>query len=109
MILVTKFIPYSAMALYPFIFIKKHELKNDIVLINHERIHHRQQLELLIVPFYLIYFINYLINLFRYKNHFAAYKEIVFEREAFAMDKNLEYLKHRKLFAFLKFFNPNKK
>jgi hypothetical protein len=30
----------------------------------------------------------------------------VFEREAFAMDKNLEYLKQRKPYAFFKFFNP---
>lgn len=106
MILVSKFVPYSAIALYPFIIVRKGELKEDTILINHEKIHHRQQLELLIIPFYFLYLINYLVNIVRYKNHFTAYKQIVFEREAFAMDKNLEYLKHRKFFAFFKFFNP---
>ncbi len=109
MILVTKFVPYSAMALYPFILIKEKKLKDNSVLINHEKIHHRQQLELLIIPFYILYFMNYLVNVVRYKNHFTAYKEIIFEREAFAMDENLEYLKQRKFFAFLKFYNPKQR
>jgi len=106
MILVSKFVPYSAIALYPFIIVRKGEFKEDTILINHEKIHHRQQLELLIIPFYILYFLNYLVNVIRYKNHFTAYKQIVFEREAFAMDKNLEYLKQRKPYAFFKFFNP---
>ena len=103
MILVTRFVPYSAMALYPFILVKREEMKQDSVLINHERIHHRQQLELLIVPFYVLYGINYLYNLMRYRNHYKAYHQIVFEREAFAMDKDTGYLKHRKLWAFTGF------
>jgi hypothetical protein len=103
MILVTRLVPYSAIALYPFILVKKQEMKENNILINHEKIHHRQQLELLIVPFYILYFINYIVNLIRYKKHFKAYKEIIFEREAFAMDENLEYLKQRKFCAFLKF------
>jgi hypothetical protein len=106
---VTRLLPYSAMALYPFILVKRKELKFDSILVNHEKIHHRQQVELLIVPFYLAYFLNYVVNLIRYKNHFTAYKQIVFEREAFAMDKNLEYLKYRKHFAFFNFFNSQYK
>lgn len=79
-------------------------MRHNAVLINHEKVHHRQQLELLILPFYVLYFFNYLMNLIRYRNHFKAYKEIVFEREAFAMDDDLQYLQKRKFGAFVKFF-----
>jgi hypothetical protein len=79
-------------------------MRNNEVLIHHEKIHHRQQLELLIVPFYLIYLINYLFNLIRYREHFKAYKEIVFEREAYKMEPDLNYLNERKMFAFTHYF-----
>jgi hypothetical protein len=58
---------------------------------------------LLIIPFYLVYLLNYLVNLIRYRNHYRAYKEIIFEREAFAQDADLDYLNKRKLYSFLKF------
>lgn len=103
MILVTRFVPYSAMAVYPFILVKKEAMKQNAILIHHEKIHHRQQLELLIVPFYLLYLFNYLFNLLRYRNHYKAYREIIFEREAFQMDNDLDYLSRRKMFAFVKF------
>lgn len=98
-----RWVPYSAMAIYPFILIKRNELRNDASLIYHERIHHRQQLELLIVPFYLLYLLNYLYNLAKYRKHFKAYQEIIFEREAYAMDKDYDYLKRRKFWQFLKY------
>ena len=102
MILVTRWVPYSAMAVYPFILVKRKEMQNDAVLINHEKIHHRQQLELLILPFYLLYLLSYLYHLVRLRSHFQAYKNIVFEREAYAMENDFDYLKNRKMFAFLK-------
>ncbi|HLP22031.1 MAG TPA: hypothetical protein VK174_17075 [Chitinophagales bacterium] len=103
MILVTRWVPYSAMAVYPFILVKHKEMQNNAVLIYHERIHHRQQLELLILPFYILYLFNYLYHLVRLRNHFQAYKNIMFEREAYAMENDFEYLKNRRMFAFLKF------
>ena len=103
MIIVSRLVPYSAMAIYPFIFIKKKEMENDTVLIYHERIHHRQQLELLIIPFYILYLFNYLLNLLRYKNHYKAYREIIFEREAYTMENDFEYLNRRKTFGILRF------
>lgn len=103
MILVSRFFPYPAMAIYPFILIKHDRLREDASLIFHEKIHHCQQLELLIIPFYILYGINYLVNLLKYRHHDKAYREIVFEREAYAMDKDLNYLKRRKLFAFIGF------
>ncbi|MDY3481526.1 hypothetical protein PG585_10930, partial [Riemerella anatipestifer] len=52
---------------------------------------------LLILPFFVWYGLNYLWNLFRYKNHRQAYRNIIFEREAYENQNDLEYLKNRKL------------
>lgn len=103
MILITRFVPYSAMAVWPFILIKRKEMKQDAVLINHERIHHRQQLEMLIIPFYLVYLVNYLYNLLKYRAHYRAYREIIFEREAYNMETDMGYLKNRPFWSFLKY------
>lgn len=105
MILVTRLVPYSAMALYPFILVKEEAMKQNAVLIHHEKIHHRQQLELLLVFFYSWYALNYLYNLLKYRNHYKAYKEIIFEREAFKNEEQANYLENRKLWAFLKYIN----
>ena len=94
----------GALALFPFIFIKSTLDENrKKILINHERIHLRQQLEMLILPFYIIYLVNYLINLIRFKNHDLAYRNIIFEKEAFKHERDLEYLKHRKTWAWNEF------
>lgn len=91
------------MAIFPFILIKDKNLRLNTTLINHERIHLRQQLELLILPFYFWYLIEYLIRLIQYKNVTAAYLNISFEREAYQNDEDLEFLQNRKLFNFLRF------
>ncbi|MBL4678873.1 MAG: hypothetical protein JKY70_22175 [Mucilaginibacter sp.] len=92
------------MALYPFILLKEQRFKYDKAFINHERIHLRQQLELLILPFYLLYLLNYLFNLLRYKNHHKAYMNIAFEREAYRNEHNFNYLNTRKFCTFLSYF-----
>ncbi len=89
------------MALFPIIFVKYKDLSNNKILINHERIHFRQQLELLIIPFYLLYLINYLINRIKYKSHDKAYMNICFEREAYSMEKDLNYLTKRNFLAWI--------
>ena len=102
-ILIVPALPASGMALFPFILLKNRQLKKDVMVLNHEKIHLRQQLELLILPFYIMYLIHYLINLIRYKNHHQAYMRIVFEKEAYKMDADLEYLNHRKFWSWLHF------
>lgn len=67
---------------------------------NHEFIHFRQQIELLIIPFYILYLLNYLINLIQYHDHMEAYRNIVFEREAYENDSNLSYLSKRRFAAW---------
>ena len=91
------------MALYPFILFRSSTYATDQVMMNHELIHHRQQLELLILPFYILYLLHYLLNRFRYADHQTAYRNIVFEREAYAHDADAGYLKKRPWFAFIAF------
>ena len=91
------------MAIFPFILVKHQDLKSNPQLIRHESIHLMQELELLIVPFYMLYFANYLINLIRYRDHEKAYLDIIFEREAYAHEADNNYLKQRRLWGWLKF------
>jgi hypothetical protein len=94
---------FVGLTLFPFIFLKRKELKHNAELINHERIHLKQQRELLIIFFYLFYISEWLIKLIKYKNAFLAYKNLSFEREAYLNENNLYYLEKRKIWAFLKF------
>ncbi len=91
------------MALFPFILVSNKADLNDRVLLDHEKIHLRQQLELLVIPFYLLYLLNYLLNLVKYKSHNAAYLNIVFEREAYSNENNVRYLESRKWFAWIRY------
>lgn len=78
---------FKAMALWPFIFVRGPFNQVDL---NHEKIHGRQQLELGLILFYIIYFIEWVAKGYRY---------VSFEREAYSNENNLDYLKHRKWFA----------
>ena len=93
----------SAITIFPFIILRKNASRHDRVLINHEKIHLRQQLELLIIFFYLWYVIEYYFWYLRLRDSFLAYKYISFEREAFAMEDDPDYLKRRKLWSFWKY------
>ncbi|MBK8845417.1 MAG: hypothetical protein IPO27_02215 [Bacteroidetes bacterium] len=98
-----KMLRRQGITLWPFILIHA-RYKTDTILLNHERIHLRQQIELLVLPFYVLYLLHYLVNLLRYQNHQLAYENIFFEREAFENESNPQYLKHRKWFASFRFF-----
>ncbi|PHR11762.1 MAG: hypothetical protein COA40_10640 [Aequorivita sp.] len=94
---------YNGITLWPFVVLKHHSLKKDAVFLNHERIHLRQQAELLILFFYLWYGLEFLIRLIQYKNRHKAYRNISFEREAYHYESDFNYLKKRKPYGFLKF------
>jgi hypothetical protein len=105
-IIVSKYLipkAFNAIALYPFIFLKHENDKKDEVLINHERIHLRQQIELLIVLFYLWYLAEFLLRWIQYKQFMIAYRNISFEREAYRNEKKLDYIEKKALWSFLKF------
>ena len=94
------------MALFPFIFFDREAWnrlseysKNNSI--NHETIHLRQQIELLIIPFYLWYGIEWIIKFFRYGKR--SYYNLGFEREAVENEKDNLYLCNRKFWAFLKY------
>lgn len=89
-----------AWAFFPFILVKDEKYRTDKIL-NHERIHLAQQLELLVVPFYLLYVINFLINLLLMRPR--PYRMISFEREAFGNEDNFKYLDTRKFWAWTKY------
>ncbi|HEX5001443.1 MAG TPA: hypothetical protein VFW78_03030 [Bacteroidia bacterium] len=89
-----------AMALFPFVFFKDYKDKSDPVLVNHERIHLAQQIELLILPFYLIYLVNYLYNLIDTGDHEKAYRNIIFEKEAYQREQDTGYLAKRKKYNY---------
>ena len=93
---------FQGIALWPFIVLKKTSLKKNKIFINHEKIHLAQQVELLVLPFYIWYAIEYLIKLVIYKNKYLAYCNLSFEREAYLNENNLKYLKQRKCWSFLK-------
>ena len=94
---------FSGLTIFPFVIVSAKVDLSDKVLINHERIHLKQQLELAIVPFFIWYFIEYLIRLIQFRNRRKAYRNISFEREAYANEGNMEYLKNRKFWSFLKY------
>lgn len=93
------FVPFriSAIAIFPFIFIRKEKRENK-KLINHERIHIRQQVELLFIGFVLLYYLEMI---------FKGYRGISFEREAYENESDLEYLKRRKFWSFNNYFDKS--
>ena len=91
----------NGMALFPFILVKN--AKPSVTLINHERIHLTQQLEMLVLPFYVWYLTEYIWHKLRYKDSYYAYRKICFEQEAFTHDQDLAYLQHRSFGAWFKF------
>lgn len=106
MILISKYLVpkgYTGLTVFPFVFLKNRGLKTDYILINHEKIHLKQQLEMLIIPFYLIYGLEFIFRLFQYKNWQLAYRNISFEREAYYNELNLDYLNNRPNWGFLKY------
>lgn len=94
---------FNGITLWPFVILRHQALRVDVVLMNHERIHLRQQLELLIIFFYIWYIVEYAYRLFQYKDRRTAYRNISFEREAYANERDLNYLKKRPFWNFLKY------
>jgi hypothetical protein len=97
-----KFIPfkgYSAMMLFGFLFTRDKRKVTERT-VRHESIHARQMWELLVVGFYVWYFVEWLVRLFFKGN---AYRNISFEQEAYSNQDGLDYLRQRKVFAFLKY------
>lgn len=99
-IIYNNFIPfkgYLAINLFGIIFARK---ALDSVDMNHEAIHTAQMRELLYIPFYVWYIIEWLILLIKYRDSRKAYRNIRFEKEAYNHEFDLDYLKTRKHYKY---------
>lgn len=93
---------FAAMNLFGILFVRKDSKITDRLL-NHEAIHTAQMKELGYIPFYVLYLIEWFIKLIINKlDNNKAYKSISFEREAYDNQNNLEYLKNRKNYEWLR-------
>ena len=92
----------AGITLFPFVLIAPHVPFSRRLFI-HERIHLRQQAELLVLPFYFLYLLEYIFGRLRKKSHYQAYRAISFEREAYENDRNSFYLYQRKPWSWVKY------
>ena len=100
---------YQGFTLWPFVFLKHKEYRADLVLLNHERIHLRQQAELLVVVFFIWYLVEFLIRFVQLGNKRQAYLTLSFEKEAYQNECDLSYLKRRKHYFFIQYLGRNSK
>lgn len=77
---------YRGLTVFPFVVLKQRESVVDAVLLNHEKIHLRQQLELLVCLF-VWYSLEFLWYFLRQRDVKTAYYSISFEREAYVNEK----------------------
>lgn len=97
---------FMAMCLWPFIFVRNSASSRfNVVASNHEHIHGEQQKEMLILPFFIWYGLEFLFRLCQYRNWSKAYRNISFEREAYSNQDNIAYLGNRKHFAWFNYIN----
>ncbi len=91
---------FKGIMLFPFIVLDRKINRKNVT--NHETIHFYQARELLVIPFYVIYILNYLVNLLRFLNHTDAYLNVIFEKEAYRFQHNMTYISKRKPYAWLR-------
>lgn len=102
---------FSAINLFGVIFVRKDLPKEYLTnthwletIVRHERIHTRQMLELLVLPFYLLYIIEWLVRLAICRNADRAYRSISFEQEAYDHQDDPTYGQRRRPYAFLRYW-----
>ena len=94
---------FRGITIYPFVVLADKKDRDNLVFVNHERIHIRQQIEMLVIPFFIWYAIEFVFRWWQYRDKKAAYYAISFEREAYAKEKDLNYLQSRSFWAFRDF------
>lgn len=101
----TKFFPqgYKAITIGPFVITKPNTVL-DPIDIQHESIHWAQEKEMLIIPFFLWYVIEFFIRLIIYRDWNKAYRNISFEQEAYTNQEDSKYIKNRKYYNWIKYF-----
>ena len=118
---------FQAITILPFIFARNSAKPLKDYVVNHEKIHLRQQLEVLIASavilaalilifgwswwwmltslfvYYAGYGIDYAIRYVAYGSPHEAYRNIAFEQEAYLNEHDMGYLKDRRLFAWVEY------
>lgn len=94
---------YKAITIGPFIFIRRGTKLSEMDC-NHEAIHWEQYKETLVVGFFLIYVIEFIYKfLFIYGGEWKkTYHNLSMEKEAYMNQENLEYIKNRKHYKWIK-------
>lgn len=90
-----------AITIYPWVFYRKTLNKDEW---NHEKIHLAQQKEYFVIFFYILYLIEWILRL-PFGN---AYKNISFEREAYANENNHSYRANRKKYSNINYITRKK-
>lgn len=106
-VIYNKIIPfgtYSTINLFGILF-TKYKILNKYI-INHESIHTEQMKEMGYIFFYLWYGIEYCIIRLFHKKQGDAYCDVSFEEEAYRHTKDLNYLKTRKHYNWIKYIKP---
>lgn len=96
---------FKAMNICGILFVRSSANLSNIDL-NHEKIHSKQILEMLVVFYYLWYVFEWLFRVLFTKDRFSkkAYKNISFEQEAHINQKDLDYIKlKREPYAWFKY------
>lgn len=90
---------YKCINLFGVLFVRKGctMSKSDY---NHEAIHTKQMKELLYVPFYILYLLEWLYRLIQKGN---AYRNISFEKEAYNNENDMNYLDKREHFSWIEY------
>lgn len=99
-----KFIPikgFKAINLFGVLFVRGNAVISEKTL-RHEHIHTMQMREMLYVPFYLWYGIEYVIRFFGW-GFGKPYDRMSFEREAYGNEHDVDYPKTRKHFSWFKY------
>lgn len=103
---------FTAINLFGIVFVRKEihpqfniSLREWHILLNHEYIHTVQMREMLYLPFYIWYVIEWIIRLIAYRDANKAYLNISFEREAYDNQEDFNYVisKKRIPYAFFKY------
>lgn len=99
------FIPfpgYKAMNICGILFVRG-DAKIDETTLNHEAIHTEQWKELWYIGFLLLYVIEWLVRLIKYHDKDIAYRNISFEKEAYANENYSGYIQERKRFNWINY------
>lgn len=109
-IIYNKYFPFGsffAINIFGIVFGRSDKGRLSKVQLNHEYIHTLQQREMLFVGFMLWYGVEWLVRVVRYRSFMKAYYNMYFEREAYMMQRHLDYRKWRKPFNWWRLFHSS--